>query len=60
MSVFDWKGQPSETAQAIKPSAKARKAIKGAPIYGLSKKADELSRVRFGGAYSKATPGEGK
>jgi hypothetical protein len=56
MSTFDWRNAPSETAQAIKPSPKTRKPVKGAPIYGLSKKADEISRVRFGGAYSKAVP----
>lgn len=60
MSVFDWKENPSETLKAIKPSTKARKNPKRNPIYGLSRKADEILRERFGGAFSKANTGEGK
>jgi hypothetical protein len=54
MSVFDWQATPSETAKAIKPSPKARANPKRNPIYGLSRKADEILRDRFGGVYSKA------
>lgn len=56
-SPFNWRAQPSEIADALKPSPMARKDIKRAPIYGLSQKADEILRERFGGAYSKAKPG---
>jgi hypothetical protein len=54
MSVFDWRAKPSEAAKAIKPSPKARANPKRKPIYGLSRKADEILRDRFGGAFTKA------
>lgn len=60
MSVFDWQAKPSEAVQAIKPSQKARKNPKRNPIYGLSRKADEILRDRFGGAFSKASTGDEK
>jgi len=57
-SPFNWRGAPSESAAELKPSPKARANPKRNPIYGLSRKADEILRARFGGAYSKATPKE--
>lgn len=58
-SPFDWRGTPSEAVQAIKPSPKARtKPNKATPLYGLSRKSDEILRARFGGAYSKAASKE--
>jgi hypothetical protein len=61
MNAFNWKNQPSETAQALKPSPMSRKPKKNpTPIYGLSHKADEILRERFGGAYSKAKQGDEK
>ena len=57
-SPFNWRATPSETVADLKPSPKARKPIKRTPIYGLSHKADEILRDRFGGAYSKAKPGD--
>jgi len=57
-SPFNWRSAPSETAADLKPSPKARKNIQRKPIYGLSHKADEILRDRFGGAYSKAKQGD--
>jgi hypothetical protein len=58
-SPFDWRAAPSETVAALKPSPKARqKPNKATPLYGLSHKADEILRARFGGAYSKAASKE--
>lgn len=57
-SPFDWQATPSETAKAIKPSPKARKSPQRNQIYGLSRKADEILRDRFGGVFSKATKGD--
>jgi len=54
MNAFNWRNQPSETAKALKPSPKTRKPNNPTPIYGLSHKADEILRERFGGVYSKA------
>lgn len=55
MSPFDWQGQPSEIAQALKPSPMTRKTnIAPKRLHNLSRKSDEVLRERFGGAYSKA------
>lgn len=58
-SPFNWRDTPSEALKAIKPSPKARKNIKRTPIYGLSRKADEVLRDRFGGVYGRAVPSKG-
>lgn len=56
MNAFNWKSQPSEIAEALKPSTMTRKAnLSPKRLYSISKKSDEILRDRFGGAYSKAT-----
>jgi hypothetical protein len=58
-SPFNWRDQPSEAAEALKPSTKARKPnLAPKRLHSLSKKADQILRARFGGAYSKAKPGD--
>lgn len=60
MSPFNWKGQPSEIAEALKPSTMTRKAnLAPKRLHHLSHKADEILRARFGGAYSKAVTSKG-
>jgi hypothetical protein len=61
MSPFNWRGQPSETAADLKPSAMARKPnLAPKRLHNISKKSDEILRARFGGAYSKAKQGDDK
>lgn len=59
MNAFNWKAQPSEIADSLKPSTMTRKAnLAPKRLHSLSKKADEILRARFGGAYSKAKQGD--
>ena len=61
MNAFNWKSQPSEIAEALKPSTMTRKAnLAPKRLHHLSHKADEILRERFGGAYSKAKAGDTK
>lgn len=59
MNAFNWKSQPSEIADSLKPSTMTRKPnLAPKRLHSLSKKADEILRDRFGGAYSKAKQGD--
>jgi hypothetical protein len=58
-SPFNWRSAPSETVDSLKPSTMARKPnLTPKRLHSLSKKADQILRDRFGGAYSKAKPGD--
>jgi len=59
MNAFNWKSQPSEIADSLKPSTMTRKAnLAPKRLHNISKKSDEILRARFGGAYSKAKQGD--